>query len=212
MTVSKKKNRPQPRVALKAEQFFSLYYALGPNRSLILLRERASSVGLKPRPALSTIKAWSSGFNWQERVVELDAETQRANTAEQVRAIHRMNQDHATIGAAGVQFAAFSLDRMTRQLRLAKACEACGIAPLDVSAQDTARIMDVFAKWQRLAMGEVTDRTEIAITIWNLIIMEITQLFLAVNIYEDGEKRKREMTLGIDEIVTRHLTALAGKQ
>jgi hypothetical protein len=209
MATAKKRRRLD--VAVQAEQWFSLYYALGPNRSLTLLIERGSKVGLKPRPALNTVKRWSVAYHWQERVANLDAETSRAQTAEQVRAVQRMNEDQAAIGAIGVQFAAFALERMLRQLRMAKECEACGLAPLDVGAQDVARVMEVFGKWQRLAMGEVTDRSEIAITIWNIIIMEITQLFLAVNIYEDADQRKREMTLGIDDIVGRHLAALAGK-
>jgi hypothetical protein len=37
------------------------------------------------------------------------------------------------------------------------------------------------------------------------------QLFLAVNIYGDADQRKREMAVGVDDIVGRHLTALAGK-
>lgn len=207
----KKKKKRRLDVALQAETWFSLYYALGPNRSLALAIERGAKVGLKPRPALNTIKRWSVAYRWQERVGELDAETGRANTARQLQAIQRMNEDQAAIGGMGVQLAAFSLERMLRQLRMAEECDKCGLAPLELGAQDVARVMEVFAKWQRLAMGEVTDRSEIAITIWNIIIMEITQLFLAVNIYEDAEQRKREMTLGIDDIVGRHLSAMAGK-
>lgn len=209
MATAKKRRRLD--VAVQAEGWFSLYYALGPNRSLVLAIERGAKVGLKPKPALNTIKRWSVAYRWQERVAELDAETGRANTAHQLQAIQRMNEDQAAIGGMGVQLAAFSLERMLRQLRMAKECETCGLAPLELGAQDVARVMEVFAKWQRLAMGEVTDRSEIAITIWNIIIMEITQLFLAVNIYEGTEQRKREFTLGVDDIVGRHLALVAGK-
>ena len=195
----------------RAELWFAIFIACGTARSLTIALERGAKVVPKPHPSLTTLKRWSVAYRWQERAAELDAEVTRARTGEQVRAVQRMNQDQAAIGAMGVQLAAFGLERLMRQVRMAEPCAKCGIAPLDLDADDVSRLMDTFGKWQRLALGEATDRTEIAITIWNIIIMEITQLFLAVNIYEDADQRKREYTMGVDEVVGRHLAALAGK-
>jgi len=192
------------------EVFFGVYYALGSGRSLEVLRRRALALGMKP-PALSTLKRWSIIDRWQERVAALDAEVRRAGQEDRVLEVQRLNEDQAAIGGMGVQLVAFGLERLMRQVRQAEACPRCGIAPLDLDVDEVCRLMDVFAKWQRLALGEVTDRSEIAISIWNIIIMEITQLFLAVNVYEDADQRKREMVLGIDDVVGRHLQALAGK-
>lgn len=191
-----------------AEQFFAIYYALGANRSLATLRQVAPQYGFK-RPALSTLAKYSTRRNWQQRVRELDEQAARQATTDAVASVRKMNEDQAAVGGIGVQFAAFALERMLRQLRMAKECEACGLAPLEVDAGEVARVMDVFAKWQRLGMGEVTDRREIAVTMWNILIQEVMQLFLAVNIYEDPDQRKREFALGFDDTVQRHLGAVA---
>ena len=192
-------------VAVQAEQWFLLYYAMAAKRSVAALRERGGKLWGKA-PAERTLERWSVAYHWQERVAELDAETARANTAEQVRTIQRMNEDQATIGAMGVQVAAFALERILRQLRATTTCQACGLGPLDLDAQDIARLMEVFAKWQRIGLGEVTDRTEVQVQIWNIAIPAIVQLFLAINVYDEPERRVREFATGVDQIVGEHMS------
>jgi hypothetical protein len=193
-------------VAVQAETWFGLYYAMGAKRSLASLRERGGKLWAGKPPAHSTIDRWSADYHWQERIAELDAEAARANTAEQVRTIQRMNEDQATIGAMGVQVAAFALERILRQLRMGDTCDKCGVAPLDLDAQDIARLMEVFAKWQRIGLGEVTDRTEVQVQIWNIAVPAIVALFLQINIYDEPERRVREFATGVDQIVGEHMS------
>jgi hypothetical protein len=69
----------QPRESANAAQAFADYVALGPGRSLSKLfdsyQQRTDSA---PRHALTTLKRWSTRFNWQARIV--DAATQRTQS------------------------------------------------------------------------------------------------------------------------------------
>lgn len=61
---------------IKAKQAFEDYYNMGPGRSLAELFRvyRKRPKGKAPTQRLATIKTWSSKYNWQERVVDRDAE------------------------------------------------------------------------------------------------------------------------------------------
>jgi len=58
----------------KHKEAFEIYYALGVNRSLPRLRQELTKRWTGKIPSLTTLKNWSSAFNWQYRVQQRDIE------------------------------------------------------------------------------------------------------------------------------------------
>jgi len=199
--------RRTARTQAESEGYFAVFYAMGPERTLERLARESVGFGLK-RKHLSTIKVWSSQYQWQNRIRTLDEQTSRASMSDHIREVQDMNRTHAVIGSMGVQAAARGLEQLIRHIGTEKPCEHCGLAPLKLDANEISRLMDTFATWQRKALGEATDRTEITITIWNLLTIEVVQAYLATEVYEDPERRKREFMLEYDAIKMRHFGAV----
>jgi len=100
-----------------------------------------------------------------------------------------------------------------RHVTLAKALGGLASAALmdlrgrlvEVSAGETARMLEVSQKMERLAVGEVTDRTEIQVSILNVLLTAISDLFLEVNLLPDPQQRIDRFAVGVDEAVDKFL-------
>ena len=137
---------------------FQCYRDLGPARSLdevdrrIYQSSTAPTEG-QPSPAAKRrrghIGAWSRQHAWVERARHWDAEVDRQGRAAHVEAVRAMNERHAA---------------SARQLQ-ARAIEALqGLPAGDLAAADVLRFLVEACKLERLAVGEVTERSAQEVT------------------------------------------------
>lgn len=118
---------------------FLAYRDLGPNERS--LRAVARLLDKK----LSTIAPWSQQYQWVARVAAWDRDHARQLAAAQLQDVVRMNKRHAD----------------TAQALVGKAVQA--LAAIEVSKlrpADIARFIEIGARIERLARGEVTERAE----------------------------------------------------
>jgi len=79
----------------KADIYFILYVQMGPERSLSKLAEQVTGLGLKI--SAKTLKAYSSKYEWQRRVLEETAKLQDQAEKSIQQQVEKMNQQHAQI-------------------------------------------------------------------------------------------------------------------
>jgi hypothetical protein len=177
------------RRAARADAFFAIYYQMGSARSIEALYATATRLGL--RVSTSTLRRYSTDYRWQARIAELDAQAADEEVGA-VRAVQAMNRRQAAAGAAlldlGVQ-ALTALDART------------------VDARSAARLIEAGARVERLAMGEATTRTEITVSVYSKLVVEVVGLFASINELPDAAERRRRFALGLDGIVDRYIEA-----
>lgn len=181
--------------ALRAEFYLTLFYGMGPDRSLARLPEYASSAGQKDVPSYKTIRRWSAEQKWTERVRALDAEAVARQTVRAIDTAVEINSRHAVLAQARQNVAAQVIRGF--QQNPAKLAE--------VSLGEASRVMSEATKDERMAAGLATERSEIIVGVWTVVIEEIAALFMRVNGLEDAEVRKAEFAHGFDEVAKAHV-------
>ena len=122
---------------------FNEYLALGPRRSIRKLQELLSKQGKAPTER--TLFEWSRALNWQMRIDEFEATARIAEDEVRIKAVREMQE---------------------RQAREALLLQQQGmewlgsIDPGEPSPDSAIRAITEGAKLERLARGEVTERTE----------------------------------------------------
>jgi hypothetical protein len=174
----------------KERAWFAVYYQMGLERSLEKLADYATELGLKV--SAKTLKRWSSDFGWQARLAEMDEKTRQKTEDKVVEPVVEMNLRHVTLAKALGGLASAALMDLRGRL-------------VEVSAGETARMLEVSQKMERLAVGEVTDRTEIQVSILNVLLTAISDLFLEVNLLPDPQQRIDRFAVGVDEAVDKFL-------
>ena len=91
---------------------FDIYYSLGSSRSLQMLLEHLKEKQPEHAPSLDTLKKWSSGYNWQERVLLMEQDVRDSLDK-------KMATDWAEIKA-------YFLKTLTEQVKLGR---DAGVAP-----------------------------------------------------------------------------------
>ncbi len=129
---------------------FNLYWYLGPQRSLEAVAEaitaRPRDFGFKRPPSPRTLQRWSSRFDWQARLAEMEAGARKLKGEEQVDELRRVNERH---------------------IREALALQQKGLARLqnladrDLTPEEARRAIVDGVKLERLVRGESTERTEV---------------------------------------------------
>ena len=155
-------------VTSKADQCFDVYLAMNPPRSLNTLQVRLPEVGLDI--SLSSLKAYSSRFKWQDRLNEA-RKIMTTNQAQQAaKELMNMADRHARIGetlqALGIGEVRYLMSQDPSKRRL--------------SSSESARTLESAIRVERLARGEVTDRTELQIRAVNLIVSQVVDVFAEV--------------------------------
>ena len=129
---------------------FELYLALGASRSVEALHRALGAEparhGFRRAPSLRSLYAWSSRFNWQERIADLEAQAFEATSEAWVEAIREMNERQSKMALAIQQKGVQALT---------------GIDPSSVGFPDAVRAIVEGARLERLARGEVTDRQDL---------------------------------------------------
>jgi len=164
--VEKRKLR-ESRTKQKADIYFAMYYKLGPERSLLKLRESLSMLGLKR--ALNTFKNYSHKYDWQKRVTELDVKLKEKHESERIFQIEHMNRQQAVLGKNMRNLSSVGLQVL---IDLFKKTDY-----IDLPVSDIVALAREGTKIERLAMGEATDRIEQYSFIYNVMALGIIDIF-----------------------------------
>lgn len=184
----------------RAEIIFSLYHQLGPERSLRRLHWELQALGV--RIGLATIKRYSVRFGWQRRADDLEAEAVRRQRERTIGDLLAMQDRHAQLARALQGAGGTALQKlMTSEPRLGK-----------MSASDIARLVEAGLKAERHAVGEATDRREIAVETWNSVTTEMVAVFNEVNDDPDPVARARLFARGVDRAVDRYLAEVTDSE
>jgi len=170
----------------RAEGFFDIYLAMGPNRSLPKLQAILADGGLSI--TLNTLKNYSAHFDWQERVQSAVDKAQVLQTNNHASTISDMNDRQARVGSAMLQIAGRGLVQVSNNLD-------------QLTPRDTGYLADFGVKLERLARGEATTRAAIEVEMLAPVIHHIVALFQQVNVYDDSDRRQQEFALGADRIL-----------
>lgn len=153
---------------------FQKYRDLGPARSLdevdrLLYQPPAAPAEGRPSAARPRrrghIGAWSRKHGWVRRAARWDSEVDRQGRVAHIEAVRAMNERHAAAA---------------RQLQ-ARALEALqGLPATDLAAADVLRFLVEACKLERLAVGEVTDRTATESAGGVPVVLEIVERIVPV--------------------------------
>jgi hypothetical protein len=178
--------------ALKAEQqaegLFAFFVFMGHDRSLEKLHAHCTDIGLKI--SLSTLKNYSRWHNWQVRLQEM-------NDAVKAQLDHRLVEDVVSMNARQAQLGA------ALQGLGSKGVESLSARIDEMSFGDAGALIERGVKVQRLAMGEVTSRTEARVHAYTEMVGSILEVFQTV-----AEKHALpqnvidEFVIGADAVVT----------
>jgi hypothetical protein len=182
--------------AARAAAAFALYYQMGAMRSLDALYATLSRLGL--RIARNTLDRYSVDYHWQARIKQLDAED--ANDAEMAACtVREMNRRQATLGRMAQDIAATAFGAMSD-------LDSRSVAP-DVAIRLAERGQHI----ERLAMGEVTHRSEVEIRVYSELVVQIESLFVEVNKLTNAAERDRRFRVGVDSLVEAHASGYVGE-
>jgi len=173
----------------RAETYFWIYYNM-PDRSLDKLCEMCSSIGLKRH--INTFKNYSVDFNWQQKLIEMDAKLREAREQKQIARIEEMNERQALDFRNAQALARAGMSLIARDFK--------DSGKLDMSPQDIMTWLEKGAKGERLAMGEATERFEAMLYVYNAMILAVAHIFSDVNVLKDERERDRQFRLKVDEL------------
>ena len=131
------------RETTRHREAFDRYWRLGAERSLVRLHAELEAE--ERAPSLRTLCEWSRQFHWQDRIGDLEREARDAEDAARVAAIREMQERHAREG-------------VLLQQRGTEWLTELGVD--DASPEAAIRAITEGVKLERLARGEVTERTE----------------------------------------------------
>lgn len=179
----------------RADVLFVLYQQAGPARSLVGLHEQAAALGLNV--SVSTLKRYSKQFGWQERLEAIDRAAAEHDDERAAEAVRLMNERQAQLGRSLQGVAATALQSYVRDR-----------GQLDeVRPGEVARLAEAGTKLERLALGEATERQEVVVTVWNVVVRELVPLFASVNALSAPDERAAAFARGLDELVDQHLAS-----
>ncbi len=190
-------NRREDRTRQRADIAFALYVQTEDRRSLRHLHSQLQALGVGI--GLATLKRYSTKYNWRSRIADLEATAVQRQREHLIGDLLAMRDRHAQLGRA-LQGAGGSALRnlMASEPRLAK-----------MKAADIARLVEAGLKAERSAVGDATDRREIALATWNAVTTEMVAMFNEINGEPDPEARARQSARGVDRVVDRYLAEVS---
>lgn len=129
---------------------FAAYVDLGASRTLEALhrqiRADPGAYGLTRAPGLRSLYRWSTELHWQDRLDDLEREARRQDAETYLRSLQEMNERQAREG-------------LVLQQKAVQRIQA--LADNELSGSEAIRALVEGARLERLARGEVTDRSQI---------------------------------------------------
>ena len=190
--------RKQDASRRRADLSFDLYSRQAPKRSLRRLSEQLEQLGIPI--SLASLKRYSSRYGWQQRLAELDAEAADRRAERGIEERLAMDERHAQLARA-LQSAGGS----ALQSLLADPTRIAEVSPGEI-----VRLLEAGLKADARATGASTDRRDIAIEVWNDVVVRVVAIFVEVNTEPDAEARARLFARSIDELVSDRLSQVQG--
>lgn len=176
----------------RAEIFFHLYKE---RRDRSLRRLHADLIDSGISISLATLKRYSIQFNWQARLNEVDAEARKRQREEDVADTMAMHDRHAQLGRAMQGAGGSALQRL-----FANDARLSGLKPSEI-----ARLIDVGLRAETSAVAVASDRREIAMDVWNDVVITVVRLFLDINDEPDSRTRARLFARRLDRTIDQRL-------
>ena len=171
---------------------------LGHDRSLSKLHSVLANLGL--HMTLNTLKNYSARHDWQLRLRNAEESAQAQKQEQDTAMLITMNERQAGLGELSQRLAAHYLTQTFNQV-LADPTAVQG------TSQDIARLMEAGSRLERLARGEVTNRTEARVQAYSVMVSQIAQVFINVaRVYDLPPDAIEDFTRGADAVVRNALT------
>lgn len=196
MTPRTNKHRESAR--LRADLAFDIYSRQTPRRSLNRLADQLRQLGAPI--ALATLKRYSSKHHWQDRLGELDAEAAKRRAEDTVEERIAMHERHAQLARALQSAGGTALQSL-----LGDATRITEMSPGEI-----VRLLEAGLKADTRATGASGDRRDIAIDVWNDVVVRVVQIFTDINEEPEPEARARLFARGIDALVSDRLSRVRG--
>jgi uncharacterized protein YydD (DUF2326 family) len=171
----------------RADSFFIFFSMLGSDRSLEKLHSYVTKMGLKI--SLTSLKRYSAKYGWQEKLQEVNEQAHEIALTEN------------------------KVDKVEMNLRQARAGEALqalgekGVRVLngkvqDISFSDVGSLIEKGVKVERLAVGEATERKEIARYAYTVMARQIADIFKHVaERYEMPQSAINEFAAAANQLI-----------
>ena len=196
---SPKNEARRRRMLEKADYLFMVYRFMGPDRSLANLHEMCVVMGI--RISKKRLQAYSSEFNWQRRLLELNAEDMDRREKGIAAQVEQMNTAHAQFARRLLSLAVAGLTKFQGEMRETPQGRA-----LNMSLTELTTLYRAAQAGERLARGQATSRVEVWVELAATIVREFALIFLAVNEIEDKIQRKAEYIRLSDDMMRRYYT------
>jgi len=140
----------QPAESSRAYRFFSEYRSMGPDRSLVKLREQAKVGGRSVSVRL--LERWSAKWHWVMRSQRYDDHLLYQDRLRQEKERKDMVTRHAKIAVLSQNLVVKGIEKLVADVEQGKR---------DLTASDASRLLDVAVRIERLSRGEPTEISEL---------------------------------------------------
>ena len=161
---------------------------MGESRTLEKLHAICTDAGMGHSYSLSTLKAYSQRFNWQQRIQDATERAQAQKSIEHAAVVQEMNDRQSRLGTAAQSLAMGGFQQAAKNIT-------------QLTPRDSGYLADVGVKLERLARGEATTRAAIEVEMLAPVIHHIVALFQSINVYDDPAQLQQEFALGADRIL-----------
>jgi len=183
----------QPLAKRNHQAFFDIYLMMGKERNLAKLHSVLADLGLTL--TLNTLKNYSVRYGWQQRLQTAQAAAQAQQQQQDTHALVTMNERQASLGELSQRLAAHYLTQTFQQV-------LADPAAVQGNSQDIARLMESGSRLERLARGEVTNRTEARVQAYSVMVAQISEVFVNVaRVHGLSPDAIEDFTRGADAVV-----------
>lgn len=180
----------------RARMLLSLYVQMGPRRSLARLHQQLQTFGV--RLSLATLKRYSARYGWQSEIASISAAAREGQRKAAIAELTAMNDRHGQLARALQGAGGSALQRL-----LGSDARLANLKPGDI-----ARLIELGLKAERQALAEVSDRHEMAVAVWNVVVADVVEIFTEVNAEPDPGMRVRSFARSVDRLVDKRLGEL----
>lgn len=190
----------------RSDALFTVYWQMGPERSLEKLLEVCTIAGL--RISINTLKRYSGKYNWQERLLRMQAEESARREKEAGKLVDDMNRQDAMMaqGIKGLVVAGirFYQEKIRKSSDIRRKIGESGDSTLEMSLGELVNMAQGAQRIERLARGQATSRTDVWVDIAATVVREFVLIFMAVNEMDNSNERETEFLRLGDEMITRY--------
>lgn len=178
----------------RARLAFALYVNLGPRRSLDKLHRVLADHGIDV--GIATLKRWSTRYDWQTRLADLDDQADLALDASNIRARVEMLERQSGLGRALQGLGGSALHKL-----MGSPARVDEIGPREITS-----LIETGARLEAGTSAEARNRRDIAIQMANRLLVALVSLFDDLNTSANTEERRRRFAVGLDDILSSFVT------